>query len=47
MAKICTDINQQEDMLYWIRELTRFTPRQAEQVLQQLRAKQQPNPSVD
>lgn len=46
MVQICTDINQKEEMLFWIGELTQTSPQQAERMLKQLHAHQKTGDTV-
>jgi hypothetical protein len=39
MLEICTDINQTEQMRFWVSELTGFTPLEVDSVLKVLKAK--------
>jgi hypothetical protein len=39
MSKICDDINQTEQMRFWVSELTSFTPNQVDSVLEALKSK--------
>ena len=36
MAKICTDINQKDEMLFWLTELTHLSSPQAEAMLKKM-----------
>lgn len=36
MAKICTDINQKDEMLFWLTELTHLSSLQAEVMLKKM-----------
>lgn len=36
MAKICTDINQKDEMLFWLTELTHLSSTQAEAMLKRM-----------
>ncbi len=39
MSKICDDINQTEQMRFWVSELTSLTPKQVDSVLETLKSK--------
>lgn len=43
MPNICTDINQKDEMLFWLKELTHLSSQQAEATLQKMRANQSAN----
>jgi hypothetical protein len=40
MSKICDDISQTEQIRFWVSELTAFTPKQVDSVIEILRAKE-------
>ena len=44
MARICTDINQKDEMLFWLKELTHFSSQQAEAMLKQMHSDQVSGP---
>ncbi|HEY9826083.1 MAG TPA: hypothetical protein V6D19_11585 [Stenomitos sp.] len=39
MSKICDDINQTDQMRFWVSELTALTPKQVDSVLEMLRSR--------
>jgi hypothetical protein len=43
MSKICTDINQKDEMLFWLRELTHLSSQQAEVTLNKMHADRSSN----
>lgn len=40
MSKICNDISETEQMRFWVSELTTFTPKQVDSVIELLRSKE-------
>ena len=42
MARICTDINQKDEMLFWLKELTHLSSQQAEAMLSKMHSEQSP-----
>lgn len=40
MARICTDINQKDEMLFWLKELTHLSSQQAEAMLSKMHSDQ-------
>ncbi|MCM1982556.1 hypothetical protein [Lyngbya confervoides] len=41
MTRLCNSVNQSEEMIFWIRELTQVSNQQAEVTLKQLRRHQE------
>ena len=39
MSKICDDINQTDQMRFWVSELTALTPKQVDSVLEVLKTR--------
>jgi hypothetical protein len=39
MSMVCDNINQTEEMRFWVSELTTFTPKQVDSVLEALKTK--------
>jgi hypothetical protein len=39
MSTICDDINQTEQIRFWVSELTTFTPKQVDSVVEALKSK--------
>jgi hypothetical protein len=39
MSMVCDNINQTEQMRFWVSELTTFTPKQVDSVLEALKSK--------
>lgn len=39
MSIVCDNINQTEEMRFWVSELTTFTPKQVDSVLEALKTK--------
>jgi hypothetical protein len=39
MSKICDDISQTEQIRFWVSELTTFTPKQVDSVVEALKSK--------
>jgi hypothetical protein len=39
MSMVCDNINQTEQMRFWVSELTTFTPKQVDSVLEVLKTK--------
>ena len=44
MAKICTDINQKDEMLFWLTELTHLSSPQAEAMLKKMHSESKSTP---
>lgn len=40
MSMVCDNINQTEEMRFWVSELTTFTPKQVDSVLEALKTKE-------
>lgn len=40
MTKICDDINQTEQIRFWVGELTAFSPKQVDSVIEVLKSRQ-------
>jgi hypothetical protein len=39
MSKICDDINQTDQLRFWVSELTAFSPKQVDSVLEVLKSR--------
>ena len=39
MSKICDDINQTDQLRFWVSELTAFSPKQVDSVVEVLKAR--------
>jgi hypothetical protein len=40
MSKICNDVSETEQLRFWVSELTTFTPKQVDSVIELLRSKE-------